>query len=1168
MAFKPTPEQEKAINFNGNILVSAAAGSGKTAVLVERVVSRLCSENDGISADRLLIVTFTNAAAAEMRYRIEKRLDEIIAENPDNVALLVQKHLLSSAKICTIDSFCIDLVRENFEKLGIAPDFKISDGASLSAIDKKVLFKIINRYLEEKNQVFYKLLDIVGAEYDEGNFADFVLRLYNYSCQLPFQENWFNSLSEPYKQGFCRDNLWYKYAFLNAQKVLGDVIASLKNAKELLEVSEKAYSSYYPCFAEAEEMLSKLLEIAKENDWDIFFNELNNFSLPSLPAIRGVGDIFEISAAKDIYKSGTTKALEGIQKLFYADSDFIKGQFIKLREPICLLTDILKEFKDNLFEAYTEINTYTFHNTEHLALSLLCEESDGETRIKAEAEELLNRFDEVMVDEYQDTNDLQDKLFYVLSNRESKLFVVGDVKQSIYGFRGANPTNFLLKKNRYTPVDNANENEAKKIILGNNFRCKPEVCDFVNFFFERFMTECTGEIIYNQEECLIPAATYPKTDEIPTEFHLIASKGSKLSSMELEAEHIADYINSVMSSGAVIKADDTLLRDAKYSDFTILLRSAKTNAPIIAETLKKRGIPVSYNSEDYLETIEISTFLSLLKVIDNPRSDIDLLTVMMSPIFSFTPEEMAEFRINERKGDIYSTVINAANNGNRKAENFLKTLESYRMLAITNTLPKLISLLLLKTDYLDIVSAFNDGDKRRNNLLILSGYAEQLSSNGNSSISGFLKQIEKLSSGLRAAGTSTGGDSVKIMSIHASKGLQFPVCVIAGIGSLFNDNEAHESCLFSTELGLGIKYFDEEDKTKYTTIGREVILNKARAERLEEELRLLYVAMTRTQDKLVFTGTVSDIEKKADELKSLLISSASKITGSVFSRTKSYLDWLILCLLTHPDGKDLRLSGNSILVSETKSQITVKLIDYSVIGNDDVITCKEDIEPDLDLSEYISDNIKFIYPFEDILEIESKASASKLSSSAESGKYSFTARPEFMNEHGLSASQKGTAMHKVMQYFDFEKHNNIEAELERLYEWQFLSENEYESVNRDALKKFFQSGLFERIISSPNYKREMKFLTEVSVNRVAPNIDEKFYDEKIIIQGAVDVCFEEDDGIVILDFKTDRTNDINSLVTAYSEQLNIYAAAAEKIFEKPVKQKIIYSFHLGKEVEV
>ena len=932
MAFNPTHEQSQAIHAKGNILVSAAAGSGKTAVLVERVIEKLCSKTDSVSADKLLIVTFTNAAAAEMRTRIEKRLDEECRKNPQDVSLSLQKHQLASAKICTIDSFCIDLVRENFDKLDVSPDFKMSDGNSLKAIDEAVLSQIINRYLTENNSVFNELLDIIGAEYDEGNFQEFILKIYNYSRQLPFPDKWFDSLSGYYKGGiFDKSSVWWKYAFLKAEKTIDGCISSLAEAIDLLSVSEKAMDAYYETFSIALDELNDLKDACLNYDWDEFFNAINDFHVPNLPIKRGMGDIYEISASKEIYKYVGSKAIEKLKNIFYADNDFINSQFSKLYKPLCLLTEILKEFEKSVFEEYKKENTFTFHNTEHLALKLLCKQQGNETVINPDAYELLDHYHEVMVDEYQDTNDLQDMLFYVLSGMEKRLFVVGDVKQSIYGFRGANPNNFLKKKNRYIPIDEANSELPQKIILGNNFRCKPSVCGFINFFFELFMSEETGDIIYNSEEKLIPAAVYPETYTIPTDFHIIATKGSSESAAVLEARHIADYIKETMNQGLVIKETNETLRKAKYSDFTILLRSAKLKAPIFAEELKKQGIPVNYSVEDFYESVEIATFLSLLSVIDNPQSDIDLLCVMMSPIFGFTAEEIAKIRIEMNKGSLYSSVIISAENGNEKVKAFLKTLQKFRFYEVSNTLPQLITILLTQTGYLDIVSAMNDGARRRNNLLLLCSYAEQYITSSNTSLGGFVKYIIKQSeSGIKSAVAPSGGDTVKIMSIHASKGLQFPVCIIAGTGSDFNDSESREASLYSTESGIGFKYFDEELKTKLTTVSREVILDIARSKRLEEELRLFYVALTRTQDKLLITATVSDTDKKTDSMKTLLSSYGNKITSDLFSRTKSYFDWMLLSLLLHPAGKELRGNGHCIFVKETDSEINLKLINYKI----------------------------------------------------------------------------------------------------------------------------------------------------------------------------------------------------------------------------------------------
>lgn len=1151
MAFKPTPSQEKAIFSNGNILVSAAAGSGKTAVLVERVINKLCDKKNGISADKLLIVTFTNAAAAEMRSRIEKRLDEEIRKNPSDTALTFQKHLLQGAKICTIDSFCIDLVRENFEKLGIEPDFKISDSASLTTINYEVLNRIVSRYLEEKNAHFLKLLDIFGCEFDEQKFLDIVLNLYDYSRQLPFPEKWFSKLRDDYLL-FNKDNIWWNYSFDLACKLIIEAVSSITKAFDLIAVNEKANEAYFPAFSDALGNLKLLLENAVNRDWDSFYSALSLFSLPSLPTLRGVSDIYEITAAKEIYKSVSSKTISRISKLFYSDSSSINKQFAELYPIISLLSDILIEFDQELFAEYIKNNTFTFHNTEHLALKLLCDENES-------SKELLERFDEVLVDEYQDTNDLQDMLFYVLSSFEKKLFVVGDVKQSIYGFRGANPKNFLNKKNRYIDIDKADKNSPQKIILGNNFRCHPEACEFINYFFKLFMNEQTGDILYNGEEELVSSAVYPKASENACEIHILDSKNSSLTDTELEAIHIANYIKEVMKSGKVIKESDDTLRNAKYSDFSILLRSAKLKAGIIAEELKRQGIPVTYSSEEFADTTEISLILSLLKVLDNPENDVELLTVLMSPIFLFTADELAELRALNRKGNLYSCIISGAQNENFKAKEFLERIEKLRMLSVVESLPRLISRILYETGYIDIVSAMDDGIKRRENLLLLLSYAEKLSGDTFDSIPSFIKYISKNSSGTKGSVTSQ-GNAVRIMSIHASKGLQFPVCIVAGLGSKFNDNEAHEPVLYKTDFGIGFKYFDEKEKQPVTSIAREAILDKIRAERLEEELRLFYVALTRTQDKLVMIGTVSDAYKKANELKTQLLASSCKISFDLFNKTKSYLEWLILSLLLLKSGKELRGVGHSLLLNESDVKLSLRVLDGEQIINDITVITPKSYEPDTYIVEKLKENLEYKYPFSEIAKTESKASVSMLANSAQSEKYSFTAQPSFLSVGGITATERGTAMHKVMQFFDFSKYDSIEEELERLYEWQYISEREYKAINVSVLKRFFESEMFNRIKNAININREMRFLTEMQADIINPQINASCKNEKIIVQGAVDLCFEEQDGIVILDFKTDRVDDITVLKDTYAEQLNIYALACEKIFKKPVKQKIIYSF--------
>lgn len=1157
MAFNPTPAQEAAINEKGNILVSAAAGSGKTAVLVERVIKKLCDDKNPIRADELLIVTFTNAAAAEMRTRIEKRIDQEVAANPQNTALFLQKHLLNNAKICTIDSFCIDLVRENFDKLGISPDFKIGEDATLNSINEEVVYSIIGRYLEEKNPLFLELLDIVGAEFDEKNFANLVLSIYEFSRQLPFPDEWFDSLLTNYSNGhFDAQNIWYCYSFEKANKIVYNMKSQIETALELISSIDQAQNAYSKTFLDALKQISLLEEKAQAGDWDEFYWALEDVSFMRLPTVRGLSEYREVASVKDVYKYLSTKALESLKKLFYNTSIFINSQFEKLYPAVELFIEILKEFENQVFSKYKENNIFTFHNTEHLALKLLCKDANTPTDF---ASEIFSQYKEVMVDEYQDTNDLQNMLFYVLSHFDKNLFAVGDVKQSIYAFRGANPNNFLTKKNSYLPLELARNDDAKKIILGNNFRSKDQICDFVNYFFKLFMQSQTGSIIYEDEDLLIPTAKFPDFDETAVNFDIIDTTLSDEKALTLEARRIAQYITETIEGKPCIKLDDNTLRKANYGDFTILLRSVANKAPLLVGELEKLGIPVNLNIDTFAQTTEITTFLSLLKVIDNPQNDIALLSVLNSPIFSFSLDELAEIRANKKTDNLYSAIIFAAANGNNHSADFLAKIKEFRQSCAILPLPKFISKLLIDTEFLNIASAMTDGATRRNNLLLLSEIAEQYNSTHSPSLKGFINYVSTQCDNITSS-KSASSDAINIMSIHASKGLQFPICILASTATRFNDAEVRNSAAYSTKFGLGFKYFDESEKQKFTTISREAILEDIKQSALEEELRLLYVAMTRAQDKLLFVASINNFEKKLEAYKNLIVASNNAIDSTLFSRTKSYADWLIISALLHPNGRKFLNPDDKILSQDTNASLAINVIDATNLPCAIASQSEELINNESDYSFKLKENFDFVYPFKSLRNIQSKMSVSLLANKAESEKFSFTSKPSFMSKQGITATGYGTAMHKVMEFFDFANFRDVESEIERLYEWQYITEEEKNAISIEDLKSFFASEVFARIKNSKRVEREMRFMTEIPATQIDSSLDDTFVNEKIIVQGAVDVCFADEDGLVVLDFKTDRVEDINELAQCYGEQLSIYATACEKIFGLPVKEKIIYSF--------
>ena len=528
---------------------------------------------------------------------------------------------------------------------------------------------------------------------------------------------------------------------------------------------------------------------------------------------------------------------------------------------------------------------------------------------------------------------------------------------------------------------------------------------------------------------------------------------------------------------------------------------------------------------------------------------------MMSDIFGFSPENLAQIRLNKRSDTLYSALLVSAEKGDRKCNTFLEKIDEFRLKAVTLPLSKLVSYLLIDTEYLNIVSAMQNGEQRRNNLLLLCEFASQFTTEKTSSLSAFCDYILKLSS---VNGVAKSGNAVNIMSIHASKGLQFPVCIIANTTSRFNDAESRSSAAYSTKYGLGLKYFDECDKTKVTTVSREVILNEIKSSQLEEELRLFYVAMTRAEDKLHFVGAFSNFEKAVENTKNLISTNFDSVDYGIISRTKSYADWLLLCLLQNPVYKSAIIGQNN-----PNNQIIVRVLNALNLKSAQIYENEKHFLPNESLVNEIKQNFEYQYHYKKLSDIQSKISVSALANKAENQKFAFTDKPSFMSKDGITPTGRGSAMHKVIEFYDFSKTDDIDGEIERLYEWQFITEDEKKSLSKKALKNFFESEIFARIKNAQKIEREMRFLTEIPAIELDSTLEGDLANEKVTLQGAVDICFIENGELVILDFKTDRVDDIGELATAYSGQLNAYAKACEKIFNLKVKEKIIYSFALS-----
>ena len=1166
MAFKPTPMQKKAIETRGNVLVSAAAGSGKTAVLVERVINMLTNKTSPVSADRLLIVTFTNAAAAEMRSRIEKRVFEEIQKNPDDQSLQRQKYLLQNADICTIDSFCIKLVRENFEKCGVEPDFKIGDGAQQSGTCSKVMSQLIAEYFENPTDDFKQLLELTNCEYDEKNLTELVNRIYLYSQQLPFPQNFIDGLLTPYKTEFSAGNVWYDMAFDIAKKRLKTALKCVAKMNECAELVNKNTDKHIAYARNTAQVVYEINDSLQQNNWDVFAECLESISFDRMPSSEK--DDINGSAFKDNQKQ-IKEIIGELSELFYNRCQNVQTDIKQSIGAVTLLTQIVTEYGRRLFEAFKEENTFTFYNMEQMALDLLCEYKDGKIVMRPQASEFCNRYDEVLVDEFQDVNDLQDTLFNVLSNNEEKLFVVGDVKQSIYGFRGSNPDNFLGKKNRYKSIEIAQENDSKKIILSDNFRSRKGVCNAVNFFFTYLLAGQCSQIIYDSDEQLNAGGSFPESSAPSTELLVVdkSDDDGEASLLETEAQKIAEYILSVMKDGEVI-SDGEKLRNARFGDFAILLDKVKDKASVIAQILNENGIPTALGGDSFLESVEISTVMALLQVIDNPKCDVELLQVMMSPVFAFTADEVAKIRANARYGPLYSAVVLYGNLGDKKCTEFIEKLAMLRQDAAVLSVDRLISKLIHNTDILNMMSALPGGKARRANLFSLINYAKNFTAHSDSGIYGFIRHINSLPENSFKTANTSGENAVKIMSMHNSKGLQFPVCIVANLSSQINNADSISRVLFSEKGGIAFKYYDENKLQDVEMIGHTVMADFAQAKTVEEKLRLLYVALTRAVDRLCIVCSVKDLYKKLNKLSLSLLDTAPYVSQEFLEKGRNMADWLLSCALIHPNGEVLRKNcDNFVPVVKSDSDIQIRILTSNdAVVNEALQEIQQETDYNADFVKKIKDNAEFVYPYEPLRKLQAKASVSRLVHSAEDDRFAFCQKPEFMLGDKLSGAARGTAMHHVMQFINFTEEVNVSEEIERLTEWKFITQQEAASVDEGAINDFFTSGIYKRIINAKEIYRELRFLTEIPASRIDPTLEIEAENANIIVQGAIDLCFVEDDGVVVLDFKTDRVDELSALVECYGEQLEIYSTAAEKIFNKPVKEKIIYSFAQGKSI--
>lgn len=1164
-----TSEQKKAIESrDGTILVSAAAGSGKTAVLVERVIRRLSDEGKPCPADRLLIVTFTRSATHEMRERIYRALSDKLAENPGSSYLRRQLSLLPFAKISTIDSFCSELVKDNFHALSISPDCKLLEGAELKIMQNDALTETLNELYSEKSPEFTALADLLVNGSDDSMLGELIKTLYDKSTAFTLPDEWLDSLIYDYSDSRpLKEGRWGRLILdelCMATEYYGNIADKmLSKAAEDEVVLEK----YGPCVRNIKSLLEELGKTAREKDWDEVCAAFASVKLPNLGRLpKG----YESEQADYIKakKKNVADGLGSVGKLLCA-SESENDEDMKRLKPIAeKLIYSVKLYGAKLDEIKHRADGMDFADITHYALKLLVNFEDGKPVKTKLAEELSSQYEEILVDEYQDVNEIQNMLFTAVSRNGENLFTVGDVKQSIYRFRQAMPEIFLKKRNALE--DYVDGNYPAKITLDRNFRSREKVTENINFVFRRLMSEETGGVDYGESEALIAAAKYPECDFSGAELHLLHSDG--LITRADEAAYVAEFIEK--SVGKIQVTQKGEMRPASYRDFCILMRSVSNGkAQTYAQALAERNIPV-YVSEStgFFAAPEVSCAINLMRVTDNPIQDIPLLAVMMSPMFGFTADELAKMRIADRKAPLYHCVVGYAKSGDEKSRDFLEKLDRLRMLSLTLPCAEFLREAYEETGYRAIVAAMKNSESRISNLNVLTDFAEKYESSGRRGLSGFIRFIDKIqkqNGDLESASeASEDADVVRIMTIHKSKGLEFPVCIVADLSAQFSKNT--NPFAFNPDYGICFDVKDNKLKHRYSTVGKKAIDLAENNASISEEMRILYVALTRAKEKLVCVTRCTNPEKKLSELVSGI--EPGKPLPSYLIRTRnSMAEWVWLAFMSHPDAHALRrLAGadDKIVVSsaERLDVICAEPTEREAAeSQNETVKCEENSG----LADIIKERLAYEYPYAELSGIAAKSAPSDFEADAFSTKYFAAAKPRFLSKSGMSPANRGTATHKFMEFFDYSEPDfDVEKQAERMVTENRLTEEEKAALEIPKLERFFGCELAERIKRSDMLLREEKVTVGIPAAELYDGLSAESGGETVVVQGYVDCAFLEDGELVIVDYKTDRVSSAVELREKYAAQLKLYERALAECTGIKVRETLIYSFQTGEFVRL
>lgn len=1278
-----TAEQLAAITQKGcSLLVAAAAGAGKTAVLVERIIRKITDPVKPIDIDRLLIVTFTNAAATEMRERISGAISGSIerGDGGDGQQRQLQRQLalLSRASITTIHSFCMEVIKNNFQYIQLDPDFRISDETEAALMKLEVMEELFEDMYssEAPDEEFLELVECYGGGRDDLQLQNMVMMLHEFTGSCPWPQIWLEENVEAFNiitSGDCdfRATVWADILIKSAKIELKGLYASLREALDIIRASE-GLAPYLKNFAEESSQLDSLIKKlavpvsgSGSVSWDGLQKAFAAVEFGRLPRCGRDADAAMQEKVRQM-RDEVKKRFKKIAGDIFAESsqDIIKD--LNHMYPLLKkLSSLVVQFGRRYYEKKREKALLDFNDLEHFCLEILTqplEPDDPENgqsgfmgfRIKPSgiAEAYRERFEEILVDEYQDSNMVQELIIGMVSKPGSEapnVFMVGDVKQSIYRFRQAKPELFLEKYRSYSASGEAGK---RKITLYKNFRSRREVIDGVNYIFKQIMSKDIGELDYNDAEALNPGASFPQNDDKlaitggEAELHIIDTGGGwedrqdtgilgdeipeeetginqngpdeeQPDNIQCEARIIAARIKELMSSGQgerVFKVLDRKTggyRRLEYRDIVILLRATRNWADIFAEELAEQGIPAYTDSgTGYFKTVEVQVVISLLQIIDNPLQDIPLLSVLRSPIAGFDSGELIDIRLADREMPLYAAMKKLSEDQTgktaEKALSFIENLGRWRDRSQYMPTDELIWYLYTDTGYYSFAGAMPGGAQRQANLRVLFERARQYEETSYKGLFNFISFINKLKSSsgdMGSAKTLSENDNVvRIMSIHKSKGLEFPVVIAAGCGKGFNMMDLNRKLLLHQDLGFGPDLIDCLRRISYPTMAKQALKYKMRLESLSEEMRILYVAFTRAREKLIITGTVPDIKKSASKWSAALKEAHIKLPCYDILRAKNYMDWIGASLIRHKSCGYLRdlagveHDGRAYVIDDSSQwQLRVWSKADAVAGSGKGEPPQRGVElfsewqgdDDFrgEFSEEITRRLQWEYAYNQASRLPTKVSVTELKRrfntelSEEYGTLwsntpSLVKTPRFLEERkGLTSAEKGTVLHFVMQHIDLARISgteDIKAQIRQMEERDLLTPEQVKTVNVTKIYGFLNSSLGMRMRKSAQINREVPFNIEISCRELYKELSEQICgDETILLQGVIDCWFEEEEGIVLLDYKTDYVSGegTDRIKERYGIQISYYTAALEKLTGRRVKEKYIYLFSTGEVIE-